>query len=297
MRLFLANSAYHLQKSLKKYSFAIGKIEYFAFADEEHGYRLMDPVEGESVGVIGSVLPGPQSLFDLMAIHHLVLENGARETNLVVPYLGYARQDRPNRAGEGSIGVMVAGLLQKIAPSRLTLIDVHSDLIRKTFGPSTRELSALPLIVTALLKRTPDVVVSPDAGYLSKARQLAGLLSPPPDVAFIDKVRPRPNRAIARRLHGDVRGKDVLIVDDMIDTGRTLIEAVKLVTREGARRIRLAATHGIFSGDARECLSGLPIDEILITNTLPQTRHPKLRILDISPLIRDALLPEKTETR
>jgi ribose-phosphate pyrophosphokinase len=251
---------------------------------------LMDPVEGESVGVIGSVLPGSQSLFDLMAVHHLVRENGARETNLVVPYLGYARQDRPNRAGEGSIGVMVAGLLQKIAPSRLTLIDVHSDLIRKAFGPSTRELSALPLIVNALLKRTPDVVVSPDAGYLSKARQLAGLLSPPPDVAFIDKVRPRPNRAIARCLHGDVRGKDVLIVDDMIDTGRTLIEAVKLVTREGARRIRLAATHGIFSGDAREHLSGLPIDEILITNTLPQTRHPKLRILDVSPLIRDALL-------
>ncbi len=294
MRLFLTSSACHLEKPLKKHGFSFGRAEYYSFADQECGYRLVDPVKGESVGVIGSVLPNPQSLFDLMAVHHLVRENGAQKTNLVVPYLGYARQDRPNRAGEGSIGVMVAELLQKIAPSRLILIDVHSDLIRKSFGPSMKELSALPLIVDVLKKRPPDVVVSPDAGYLTRAKQLAGLLDPRPDVAVIDKVRPKPNMAIARRLHGDVRGKDALLVDDMIDTGRTLVEAVKLVTREGARRVRLAATHGIFSGGARERLSGLPIQEILITNTLPQTRHPKLRILDVGPLIRNALM---TETR
>jgi len=297
MRLFLANSASHLQESLRKHSFAVGRIEYYAFADQERGYRLMDDVKGESVGVIGSVLPDPQSLFDLMAVHHLARENGARETNLVVPYLGYARQDRPNRAGEGSIGVMVAGLLEKIGPSRLTLIDVHSDFIRKAFGPSAGEISALPLLANALVKRPPDVVVSPDAGYLAGATRLAGLFKPHPDVAVIDKARPRPNMAIARRLHGDVHGKDIVLVDDMIDTGRTLAEAVRLVTRKGATRIRLAATHGIFSSDARERLSGLPIDEILITNTLPQPCHPKFRILDIGPLIRDALLPGEKPTR
>ncbi len=297
MRLLFTDSASHLQKSLKKLSFAVGRIKHYTFADDERGYRLMDSVEGKSVGVIGSVLPNPQSLFDLMAVCHLVRENGAEKTNLVVPYLGYARQDRSNRAGEGSIGVMVAGLLRKIAPSRLILIDVHSNLIRKSFGPSTKELSALPLIANALKKRPPDVVVSPDAGYLARAKQLAGLFHPRPDVAVIDKVRPKPNVAIARCLHGDVRGKDVLLVDDMIDTGRTLMEAVKLVTREGAKRIRLAATHGIFSGGARERLSSLPIQEILITNTLPQPRHPKFRILDISPLVRDALLSEEKPTR
>ena len=267
----------------------MGRTEFYTFADGEKGYRLKDGVEGESIGIIGSILPDPKSLFDLMALHHLARENGAVETNLIVPYLGYARQDRPNRPGEGSIGVMVVELLQRVNPSRLTLIDVHSDLIRRACEPPAKELSALPLFVKSLLKRPPDVVVSPDAGYFSRANQLARLLAPHPVVAVIDKVRPRPNRAIAKYLHGDVRGKDIVLVDDIIDTGRTLIEAVRLVIREGAKTIRLAATHGIFSGDARKRLSNLPIDEILVTNTLPQIRHPKIRILDISPLIRDAL--------
>jgi ribose-phosphate pyrophosphokinase len=289
MKIFLTNSASHLGRSLKKHGFAVDQTEFYSFSDGEHGYRLKNKVEGESVGVVGSILPDPQSLFDLMALHHLVRENGARETNLIIPYLGYARQDRPNRPGEGSIGVMVVELLQKINPSRLFLIDVHSDLIRKAFGPSVKEISALSLFADTLLKHPPDVVVSPDAGFLSRAKQFAELFTPHPAVAVIDKVRPRPNRAIARCLHGDVRGKHVVIVDDMIDTGRTLAEAVRFVAREGAKTIRLGATHGIFSEDARQFLSGLPIDDILITNTLPQIRHPKIRILDICPLMLNAL--------
>jgi ribose-phosphate pyrophosphokinase len=105
----------------------------------------------------------------------------------------------------------------------------------------------------------------------------------------IEKARPKPNVAIAKRLQGDVRGKDVLIVDDMIDTGGTLSEAVKLVSRNGARSVRLAATHGIFSGEASRRLISLPIKEMLVTNTLAQTRSPKIRILDISPLLLNAL--------
>jgi len=266
-------------------------VEYYAFADGERSYRLKDGVEGELAGVVGSVLPDPQSLFDLMALHQLARENGAKETFLIVPYLGYARQDRPSRPGEGSIGVMVVELLQEINPSHLILIDVHSDLIRKALGPQVRELSALPLFAKALSNRPPDVVVSPDAGYASRAKQLSGLLHSHPAVAVIDKVRPRPNRAVARSLQGDVRGKDIVLVDDIIDTGRTLAEAVKLVIRGGAKRVRLAATHGIFSGDARERLSSLPIDEIFITNTLPQTRHPKIHTLDFISLVRNALQP------
>jgi ribose-phosphate pyrophosphokinase len=289
MKLFLTDSVYHLKKSFKKHGFDVGRVESYAFADGECGYRIGDTVEGERVGIIGSILPGPQSLFDLMALHHLACENGAQETTLLVPYLGYARQDRPSRPGEGSVGVMVVELLQKLKPSQLILIDVHSDLIRKTFEPSVRELSALPLFAKTLSKRPPDVIVSPDGGYLARAKQLAGLLDPRPDVAVIDKIRPRPNVAIAKELHGNVRGKEIVLLDDIIDTGRTLIEAVKLVFQEGARTVRLAATHGIFSGEGRKRLSRLPVDEILVTNTLPQIRHPKIRVLDIVPLIAKAL--------
>jgi ribose-phosphate pyrophosphokinase len=241
-------------------------------------------VSGISVGIVGSILPDPRSFFDLAALHHLARENGARKVALLVPYLGYARQDRPSRPGEGSIGLMVVGLLQRLKASRLFLIDIHSDSLRKAFGPSTRELSALPLFAQALSKRPPDVVVSPDRGYLSRAKQFIHLFDPSPEVAVIDKVRPRPNVAIARKLHGDVRGKSVLLLDDIIDTGRTLAEAVRLVLREGAKSVRLAATHGIFSGDAGMRLSRLPVEEILVTNTLPQPRRAKLRTLDIASL-------------
>jgi ribose-phosphate pyrophosphokinase len=289
MKIFLADSAKHLKKTIKKYGCEAGQYESYAFADGERGYRLRETVRGESVALIASVLPNPESLFEILALHRLVCENGARDTILFIPYLGYARQDRPTRPGEGRIGMMVVELLQKMNPSQLILFDVHSDLIRNAFRPSVTELSALPLIANALAKHPPEVVVSPDAGFVSKARRFQKLLKPKPSLAVIEKVRPKPNVAIAKHLHGDVRGKNVVIVDDMIDTGGTLSEAVKLVSQNGAHSIRLAATHGIFSGEARNRLLRLPVEEVLITNTLPQIRGKKIRILDITPLVLDAL--------
>jgi ribose-phosphate pyrophosphokinase len=289
MRLFIADSAKHLRQKFKKCGCEIGRYESYAFADGERGYRLSENVRGERVVLVAPVLPNPTSLFEILALHRLFRENGARETTVVIPYLGYARQDRPARPGEGSMGIMVTELLQKMNPSRLIFIDVHSDLIRKAFRPFVMEISALPLIADALASHPPDAIVSPDAGFVSKAGRLQNLLKPKPSLAVIEKVRPKPNVAVAKHLHGDVRGKDVLIADDMIDTGGTLFEAVKLLSQNGARNIRLAATHGIFSGEARSRLNALPIKEILVTNTLPQIRSPGIRILDISPLVRNAL--------
>ena len=275
MKYYLTDSTAHLRSSLVSHGCAIGRYEVSAFADQERRYRLKGEVTGQSVAIVASVLPTPEALFDLMALHRLLRENGAAEIALIVPYLGYARQDRSAGKGEASIGVMVVELLRWLKPSRLVVFDVHSERIRKALGPSVVELSALPLFAAALAKRPPEVIVSPDAGSVPRARRLTALLPSEPEVALIDKVRPRPNVAYARRLHGDVRGKDVLIVDDMIDTGGTLAEAVKLVREQGAARVRIAATHGIFSAGALERLAGLPVGEILITNTLPQVRHPK----------------------
>lgn len=291
MKLFLANSAKHLKQNLEKCRRKIGRQESYAFADGERGYRLKENVKGKSIVIIASILPNPESLFELMALHRLVVENGARESIFFIPYLGYARQDRPSRPGEGSIGIMVVNLLQKMNPSKLILLDVHSDRIRKVLGPRATELTALPLFAEILKKDPPDVIVSPDAGFISRAEELADLFKTHPKVAWIDKTRPHPNVAIAKRLHGDIRGGKILVVDDMIDTGGTISEAVKVISQDGPRTIRIAATHGIFSGEARDRLSRLPIEEILITNTLPQTQSPRLRIFDITPLVLDALAP------
>jgi len=285
MKLFLTSSTRHFQRALTKSRHNLGQYDSYTFADGERGYRLKGEVKGRKVGIIASVLPHPDSLFELLSLFRLVRENGAREAKLVIPYLGYARQDRPCNRGEGSIGIMVAKLIRNLNPTRLILFDIHSEIIRKELSPETIELSGLPLFASALAKSSPDVIVSPDAGSVSRAKCLSELLNPRPEVARIDKVRPRPNVAIARRLHGDVNGKNVVIIDDMIDTGGTISEAVKLVFQSGASSIRVAATHEIFSRDARSRLSTLPVDAILVTNTLPQVRSPKIRVLDISPLI------------
>jgi ribose-phosphate pyrophosphokinase len=289
MKLFLTSSTLHLHHSFLRLGSDISRYESYAFADGERGYRLKGSVKAKSVGIVASILPNPETLFELMALNRLILENGAAKTTLVVPYLGYARQDRLSRPGEGSIGVMVAELIRNMKPSRLILVDVHSNAIRNVLRRTATEITALPLFAKALEKEGTDVIVSPDAGSIAKAEQLANLLQPHPQVAVIDKVRPYLNVAIAKRLRGDVCGKKVVIVDDIIDTGGTLSEAVKLVSQNGSRSICLAATHGIFSSDARDRLSLLPIKQILVTNTLPQIRHPKIRVLDMVPAMLNKL--------
>ncbi len=285
MNYYLTDSTAHLRALLIRHGCAAGRYEVSAFADRERRYRLKGEVTGQSVAICASVLPSPGTLFDILALHRLLKENGAAVIDLIVPYLGYARQDRAVSSGEASIGIMVVELLRRLKPSRLVVFDVHSERIRTALGRSVVELSALPLFAAALAKRPPHVIVAPDAGSVTRAQRLAGLLESMPEIALIDKVRPRPNVAYARRLHGDVRRKEVLIVDDMIDTGGTLAEAVKLVREQGAARVRIAATHGIFSAGALDRLASLAICEILITNTLPQARHPKVRRLDIVPLL------------
>ena len=285
MKLFLAHSAEHLRRFLEKHEVHIARHERFFFADQERGYRLREKVKGKRAAIIACVLPDPESLFELLALHRVIRENGATRIDVVIPYLGYARQDRPDREGEASIGLMVAELIRSLKGSRLIFFDLHSPRIRKTLGRSIVELSGFPLFVEALSNGSPEVIVSPDAGSVSRARQLAKLFRPRPEVAVVEKLRPRSNVAIARRLHGNVREKDVLVVDDIIDTGGTIAEAVRLITQQGSGHIQIAATHGIFSGDAIERLTKLPVNEILVTNTLPQVPHPRIRTLDVVPLI------------
>ncbi len=301
MKVFFTRSAEHLKRYFRHPAFKVGRHESYAFADGERGMRLLEGVQGKSTALVASILPDPGSLFDLLVMHRLLRENGALEIRIVVPYLGYARQDRPARKGEGSIGILIAELLEAIGPSRLIVADVHSGLIRNAFGPSMTEVTAVPLIAEALSRNPPEVIVSPDAGSKVRAERLASLLEPRPEIAVIDKVRPRANVAIARTVSGEVRGKDAVVIDDIIDTGGTLTQAVKLLDSKGVRRIRIAATHGIFSADARDRLYRLPIEQILVTNTLPQIRYPKIKVLNIVPIfLREmdlALQNEPAQTR
>lgn len=285
MMYFLTDSTNHLRKLLVNRGVALGSSQTVAFADGERGFRLSEDVRRQAVMLVASVLPDPGSLFDLLAMLRLLRENHSRNPILAIPYLGYARQDRPTQPGEAAIGVMVAELVRNANPLRIRVLDPHSTAILDALGPAAEAVSALPLIAErfADIEDKPEVVVAPDVGAKPRAETLATLLTA--KSAYIEKIRPRPNVAVAKELHGDVRGKHILIIDDMIDTGGTIEEAVRLVSRKGALSIRVAATHGIFSKNARDRLSRLPIKEIIVTNSLPQSRQSKIRVLDISSLL------------
>jgi ribose-phosphate pyrophosphokinase len=286
MKWFLTPSTVHLRDALVARGAALGGYETVRFADGERSYRLTEDVRGQAVTLIASVTPDPISLFDLLALFRLLGENGSHTPSVVIPYLGYARQDRPVRSGEGSLGVMVAELLRNLDPAELRVLDVHSPRICEALGPRAIELSALPLFAEHLSRGEPvDVVVAPDAGARRRAHTLAGQLVPNADVAIVEKSRPTPNVAVARTISGDVKGKHVVIVDDMIDTGGTICEAVRLVSERGAGSIRIAATHGIFSQDARERIIRLPVRDTWVTNSLPQPADERIRVLDITPML------------
>jgi ribose-phosphate pyrophosphokinase len=289
MTFFFTKSTEHLKRNFNAKAFRIGRYESHTFADGEKNIRLLDEVRNKPAALVASLLPDPASLFELLVFHRILYENGASHIKILVPYFGYARQDRPSREGEGGIGVMLAELLRGMAASKIVVADLHSNLIRKALGNRMTEISAAIVFHEALSSNPPEVIISPDAGSRFRAEQLARLITPTAPIASIEKVRPRPNVAVARKLDGDVQGKNVLVIDDIIDTGGTLQEAVKLLRRGGARRIRVAATHGVFSAGARDRLYRLPIEQILVTNTLPQLRYPKIKVLNIVPHFIKAL--------
>ncbi len=289
MKIFLNDSTKHLRRLLINRGCELGTMETGAFADGEREYRLLGEAKRQPVALLASVLPDPGSLFDLLSMYRVLRENGAGERTVCIPYLAYARQDRAGRSGEAGIGIMVAELVRNMNAGRLIVCDAHDPDILRALGPAVEERSFVRELAFAMRTDPPDVVVAPDQGALARAELFASLFDPPPEVAVIDKTRPEPDVAVARRLRGTVAGKHALILDDLINTGGTITEAVRLVSREGAASIRIAATHGVFSANARERLTRLPVREIIVTNTLPQPRVPKIRVLDITPFIIESL--------
>ena len=284
MTYFLNESTHHLRRLFVSRGAALGSYQAFQFADGEYGFRLSEEVRRQPATVVASVLPDPGSLFDLLALFRVLHDNRSRRPSLIVPYLGYARQDVA-APGEAAIGILVAELVRNLNAAATFVVDVHSDAVLRALGPETTEVSALPLFAERLREANIEVVVAPDEGARTRAEALAPLLGPNVTVAVIKKVRPKPGVAIARSLTGDVQRKRCVIVDDMVDTGGTLVEAVRLISSKGADRIHAAATHGIFSKDARERLAKTDLIEILVTNTLPQVRHPLVKVLDVSPIL------------
>jgi ribose-phosphate pyrophosphokinase len=273
----------------------LGRCEVRHFADGEIMINTLDSVRGKKVYIIQSTSnPVTENLMELLIFIDALKRASAKEITAVVPYYGYARQDRKASAREPITAKLVANLLQVAGINRIVTIDLHAPQIQGFFDVPVDELSAIPFFAKYLKSKLGNnqdlVVVSPDHGGTTRARRLSLLLDCP--IAIVDKRRPRPNVAEVMGVVGDVKGKIAILIDDIIDTGGTLIAAASKVKEFGAKEVYAVCTHGIFSNNALEKLEKSDFKKIIISNTiaLPAgNKSTKVEVISLAPMMAKAI--------
>ncbi len=273
----------------------LGDVEVKHFADGEVMVETLQSVRGKNVYIIQSTCsPVTERLMEVLVFADGLKRGSAREIYAVIPYYGYARQDRKAKAREPISAKLVADLLQVSGIHRVITMDLHAPQIQGFFDCPVDDLSAIPLFgryfKKIINKDEEIVVVSPDHGGTTRARKLGTILNAP--IAIIDKRRPKPNVAEVMGIIGDVKGKVAIMIDDIIDTGGTICAGAKALMDAGASRVYAACSHGIFSGDAIKKLQCSVFDEIVITNTIPlseEKKISKIKVLSVAPMIAKAI--------
>lgn len=264
-----------------------GKIAVKHFADGEILVEPEQTVRGRKVYVVQSTCnPVTERLMEVLICIDALRRASAAEINVIIPYYGYARQDRKACPRQPITSKLVANLLESAGADRVITIDLHATQIQGFFNIPIDDLTAIPMIAQYFRnKNIPTdelVVVSPDHGGTTRARRMAELLGVP--LAIIDKRRPRPNVCEATNVIGDVKDKNCIVVDDICDTGGSLVAGCELLKEKGAKEIYSAITHGVFSGNAAEKIENSPIKEMVVTNTIPLSEEFKAKTKKVTSL-------------
>jgi len=271
----------------------LGEAEVSRFADGEILVQIFENVRGADVFVIQPTCrPVNENLMELLVIIDALKRASAWRITAVMPYYGYGRQDRKVQPRVPITARLVADLLTAAGVHRVVTMDLHAGQIQGFFTTPVDHLYAAPVLLRYFQERMlgEAVVVSPDAGGVERARAFAKRLDT--SLAFIDKRRTGPNEARVMHIVGEVEGRDVIIVDDMIDTGGTLTQAVPALLEKGAKRIFASCTHPVLSGAAVERIEESALEEVVVTNTIPlsEGRHSKkLSVLSVAPLLGEAI--------
>jgi ribose-phosphate pyrophosphokinase len=272
----------------------LGKTELYNFSDGEIFCQIDENVRGADIFVIQpTCTPVNDNLMELLIIMDALKRASALRVTAVVPYYGYARQDKKDKPRVPITAKLVADLLSKTGADRILTMDLHASQIQGFFDVPVDHLFAAPVILEAIRAlEIPDlVIVSPDAGGVERARAIAKRLQA--GLAIIDKRRVAANEAEVRHIIGKVDGKNVLILDDIIDTAGTWHKSIEALHRQGAHRIFAAGIHAVLSGPAIDRLMNSAVEAILITNTTPLEekleRCPKLKPFTVAPLLAEAI--------
>lgn len=295
VKIFALSSSVKLTDDIADYiGIPVSKCEVMRFADGEVNVDIPETVRGHKVFVIQSTnSPVNEKIMELLIMIDALKRASAREVNVVIPYYGYSRQDRKAKAREPISAKLVADLLQTAGAARVIAMDLHAAQIQGFFNIPIDNFRALPLIAKYIQKKKiPDIcVVSPDHGGATRARNLANVLHA--KIAIIDKMRPRPNVAEVMNIIGEVKGKNCIIVDDMVDTAGSISAASIALKEAGAKKIYVCCTHPLLSGDATKRINEAPIEELICTNTVEiseDKKSPKITQLSIAGLLGQGII-------
>ncbi len=268
-------------------------VDLDTFSDGEINFKLKESVRGKDVFVVQSTnYPQSENLMELLIIMDALKRASAGRITAIMPYYGYARQDRKSLSRHPITAKLVADLLTTAGADRIVTMDLHADQIQGFFDIPVDHLSGILRLSNHFQEQNLDdlMVVAPDTGSIKRARKLAQNLQC--DFAIIDKHRPRPNEAEVKNIIGDVKGKNCIMIDDMIDTGGTIVEGVKALMERGAKSVRVGCTHGVLSGDALKKLDESPIEELVILDTIElpeEKRIDKLKIIPTNEFFGEAI--------
>ena len=273
----------------------LGRLEVIRFSDGELSVEIEDNVRGRDVFLVQSTsAPGNDHLMELLITVDALKRASAWRITAVIPYFGYARQDRKIKSRVPITARLVADLLETAGVSRVLTMDLHAGQIMGFFNLPVDNLNALPVMLPYLKERYGEddlTIVSPDMGGVERARLLATRLGNS-DIAVIDKRRSGPNRVAEMKVVGNVSGKTCIIVDDMVDTGGTMAKAGETLLKEGAKRTVACCVHPVLSGSAADNLSKSPFEEIIVADTIQIPKSfqcDKIKVVSVAPLFAEAV--------
>ncbi|PLX38457.1 MAG: phosphoribosylpyrophosphate synthetase [Hyphomicrobiales bacterium] len=296
MKIVAGNSNRALAEEISAYlEVPLSKCHVRRFADQEIYVEIMENVRGEDVFVVQSTsYPANDHLMELLIIIDALRRASARRITAVLPYFGYARQDRKQGPRTPISAKLVANLITRAGADRVLTIDLHAGQIQGFFDIPTDNLYAAPVITRDIKERyncANLMVVSPDVGGVVRARALAKRIDA--QLAIVDKRRERPGESEVMNIIGDVNGRDCILIDDIVDSGGTLCNAADALLNKGAESVTAYITHGVLSGGAVARITASKLKELVISNSIQSTAAieaaPNIRVLSIAPLIAEAI--------
>lgn len=283
-------TTYLAEKIANAYGEPLGEVNYQQFSDGEMSPFIAESVRGHEVFLIQSTFAPADNLMELLLMVDAAKRASASSINVVIPYFGYARQDRKDKPRVAIAAKLIANLISAAGATRIMACDLHADQIQGFFDIPVDHLDGSYIFVPYLksLKLADIMFASPDVGGIKRARQFAKYFDA--ELAVCDKFRKEANKIESMRLIGEVEGKDVVLVDDLIDTAGTICKAASLLKEKGAKSVRAVCTHAVLSGKAYENIENSVLEEVAVSDTIPlKQQTSKIKVLTVSTLYAKAI--------